>query len=69
MSKARDRLRKLGKLPALFTLLDEEELCPSCKIRSKSEYPHPCPYNEEMGDIIIECNCCEDCEHDCLISV
>ena len=69
MSEARDRLRALGKLPSIFDLIDEEELCPSCHIRRKSDYPHPCPYNDAMGGMLKECQCCKDCERDCKQSI
>jgi len=32
--------------------------------------PHPCPYVEDMrGDSDTHCNCCEDCEQNCVADI
>lgn len=50
---------------------DENEDCstePKCQGCNKTvqfdEY-HSCPYQLEINDCDIQCNCCSDCEYQC----
>jgi hypothetical protein len=38
--------------------------CQNCK-SAPAKDPHSCPYNEEMGGLNRQCNCCSDCTRRC----
>lgn len=47
----------------------DSDKCPRCLI-NKSENDHACPYHEEINDDFeYRCNCCDDCRHDCAMSI
>jgi hypothetical protein len=40
--------------------------CERCE-KHDAQDPHPCPYNVEMNeDEDTLCDCCEDCEYECV---
>lgn len=40
--------------------------CPRCHKQRRSEYPHTCPYEEDInGDYQTKCYCCAYCEDAC----
>ena len=47
---------------------ESPEKCQSCKINPAEEL-HTCPYLEELYGNETLCNCCSECEHDCIIAI
>lgn len=42
----------------------------NCKCGNPAEDLHTCPYSEDIyGDSETLCNCCDDCEHNCLMDI
>jgi len=48
---------------------ESPERCQHCK-KAGSVLLHTCPYLEELhDDYETKCNCCEDCQHECLMEI
>ncbi len=46
-----------------------KELCQSCG-KNPAEDLHPCPFQSDVNDDHeTMCNCCPDCEHNCLMDI
>ena len=44
---------------------EEENLCPNCRLYSKADEPHSCPYNEALAGLPVTCLCCPNCTREC----
>ena len=43
--------------------------CGHCNVNPGTE-SHTCPYSEEInGDYLSECNCCDECCHECAMEI
>lgn len=41
-----------------------------CGCGNDGESSHTCPFKEEInGDSETECNCCDDCKHQCAMDI
>jgi len=44
--------------------------CERCKSNSGTDENHTCPFAEEInGDYEANCNCCEECYHECCMDI
>jgi hypothetical protein len=48
--------------------LTEDAECPQCSYRGTDE-EHGCPYDEEIGNGLKRCRCCESCQDECARAV
>lgn len=45
------------------------EMC-SCGVNPATPSPHGCPYQEEINeDSTYQCDCCDDCRHQCCMDI
>jgi hypothetical protein len=63
-----------GSIPVLTTnnlKRDKmENIIEKCRCGSDSESLHICPYQQDInGDSETLCNCCSDCEHQCMMDI
>lgn len=48
---------------------DAKQCCQSCK-KNQATALHSCPYQADVNnDDATRCNCCQDCEYECLMSI
>jgi hypothetical protein len=51
------------------------EICEMCREYNREDTctgkqgPHVCPYSEEINGDLTLCDCCEECEADCCVSI
>jgi len=45
----------------------KNEPCQKCG--KKACEPHECPYASEINDDHTPCNCCEECQHECMMEI
>ena len=48
--------------------MEETKVCESCGAYQATD-PHPCPYDEELGNGDKLCTCCYACRRECLMDI
>lgn len=49
---------------------DNFSKCSKCEKNPASDEPHECPYSCEIADDYeFQCNCCDDCIHECCMDI
>ncbi len=47
---------------------EDESFCDWCN-KNPADELHPCPYAEELFENFETCNCCKECESECLSGI